>query len=162
METIALYVATMIIPRLVEDIRSGYRWIHRKRHNVYRRRCVYGPDYRVEGYSWWPKTRNFLLLSLAILSISILSINRVLWSRTIARKDCRSDQRFDTDNRTPTNGGKLDPRWASRTRQALQAMWSAHSPELWIFGHWHKSFDHVLRGTRFICLAELEYIDIDL
>jgi hypothetical protein len=46
-------------------------------------------------------------------------------------------------------------------------MWSAHAPDLWIFGHYHASFDHVLHGgreagTRFISLAELEYRDIDL
>lgn len=44
----------------------------------------------------------------------------------------------------------------SRTRMALQSMWSAHSPKLWVFGHWHGSFDCVLRGTRFVCLDELE------
>lgn len=60
------------------------------------------------------------------------------------------------------NRGKLDPRFASRTRQAFQSMWSAHSPELWVFGHWHKSFDQVCNGTRFICLAELEPLDIEL
>ena len=49
---------------------------------------------------------------------------------------------------------------ASRTEMALEQMWQAHSPKLWIFGHHHTPFDHVLNGTRFICLAELEYIDI--
>lgn len=44
----------------------------------------------------------------------------------------------------------------SRTRQAFQSMWSSHSPELWVFGHWHNSFDQVCNGTRFVCLAELE------
>lgn len=57
---------------------------------------------------------------------------------------------------------KLDSRFTSRTRQAFQSMWSAHSPAIWVFGHWHQSFDHILRGTRFICLAELEYKDIDI
>lgn len=55
----------------------------------------------------------------------------------------------------------------SRTRYAFQEMWSAHAPELWIFGHYHVSFDQVLHGgrevgTRFIGLAELEYRDIEL
>jgi hypothetical protein len=55
----------------------------------------------------------------------------------------------------------------SRTCRALQEMWSAHAPELWIFGHYHISFDHLLHrnretGCRFIGLAELEYRDIDL
>lgn len=58
--------------------------------------------------------------------------------------------------------GKLDPKFASRTRQCFQSMWSAHSPKLWVFGHWHHHFDYVLRGTRFVCLAELQHMDFDL
>src|SRR5262245_14865759 len=30
-----------------------------------------------------------------------------------------------------------------------------HKPKLWVFGHWHRSFDKALRSTRFVCLAEL-------
>jgi len=51
---------------------------------------------------------------------------------------------------------------ATRTRQAFQQMFQLHQPELWIFGHYHVSFDHTINGTRFICLAELEYKDIEL
>lgn len=58
-------------------------------------------------------------------------------------------------------GIKMNPEFASRSRQAFQSMWSAHSPQVWVFGHWHHSFDHVLRGTRFVCLAELEWKDIE-
>lgn len=50
----------------------------------------------------------------------------------------------------------------NRTRQALDAMFSIHRPEIWIFGHWHKHVDQVIHGTRFICLAELEYIDLEI
>jgi len=50
----------------------------------------------------------------------------------------------------------------SRTRQALEALHTIYSPPLWIFGHWHKSVDTVIDGTRFICLNELEYIDLDM
>lgn len=49
----------------------------------------------------------------------------------------------------------------SRTRIALQRMWSAHQPRVWVYGHWHHSFDHVVNGTRFVCLAELEAKEID-
>ena len=55
---------------------------------------------------------------------------------------------------------KLD--YPSRTRQAFQAMFEEHQPELWIFGHWHLSFDKVINGCRFICLNELEYADVDM
>jgi hypothetical protein len=50
----------------------------------------------------------------------------------------------------------------SRTRDALQNMFMLHKPKLWIFGHWHFNFDEVILGTRFICLNELSYIDIDM
>ena len=51
--------------------------------------------------------------------------------------------------------------YPSRTRQALGSMWEVHKPDLWIFGHWHYSIDTTILGTRFICLNELEYMDID-
>jgi len=44
----------------------------------------------------------------------------------------------------------------SRTRHAFQAMLKDYSPRIWVFGHWHRSFDQVVNGTRFVCLAELE------
>jgi len=36
-----------------------------------------------------------------------------------------------------------------------------HRPKLWVFGHHHKSFDKVIDGTRFVCLAELEVMILD-
>jgi hypothetical protein len=39
-------------------------------------------------------------------------------------------------------------------------MWNFYKPETWIFGHWHLSFDKVISGTRFICLNELDAIDL--
>lgn len=44
----------------------------------------------------------------------------------------------------------------SMTSNGLQAMFENHQPELWVFGHHHKSKDVVINGTRFVCLAELE------
>lgn len=61
------------------------------------------------------------------------------------------------------NGTKLDPRFVSRTRQAFESMLSWYAPKLWVFGHWHTSFDYLHEGkTRFICLNELECKDVDL
>lgn len=42
----------------------------------------------------------------------------------------------------------------------LSDMLEFHQPDLWIFGHHHKSFDQVIDGTRFVCLAELETLEI--
>ncbi len=45
------------------------------------------------------------------------------------------------------------PMW--RTMQALGAMFENHQPDLWIFGHWHRSAGAVVDGKRFQCLGEL-------
>ena len=54
----------------------------------------------------------------------------------------------------------FDLDWYSRTQSALQVMWNFHKPKLWVFGHWHRLCNEVIDGTRFICLNELEYMDL--
>jgi Icc-related predicted phosphoesterase len=48
----------------------------------------------------------------------------------------------------------------SLTSLGLQEMFEIHQPELWIFGHHHRSKNEVINGTRFICLNELETYQI--
>lgn len=55
--------------------------------------------------------------------------------------------------------GRFEP---NRTSYYLQAMFEAHQPDLWIFGHYHRSHDEVREGTRFRCLAINEGFDIDV
>ena len=50
----------------------------------------------------------------------------------------------------------------ARTELALQEMLEYHRPKYWIFGHWHKDFDKTIDGTRFICLNELSWIDLEI
>lgn len=49
----------------------------------------------------------------------------------------------------------------SITRQAFGVMWDAWKPDLWFFGHWHRSVEMNIQGTVFRCLNELEYVDVD-
>lgn len=48
----------------------------------------------------------------------------------------------------------------SRTVMALSAMFSLHRPKIWVFGHHHKSFKLEIEGCLFICLNELEVVNI--
>ena len=48
----------------------------------------------------------------------------------------------------------------SLTSQGLNSCFESHKPDLWIFGHHHISKDIMMDGTRFICLAELEYLNL--
>jgi hypothetical protein len=45
------------------------------------------------------------------------------------------------------------------TQTLLQKCFDTHKPDVWIFGHFHMSLNFKWKGTRFICLNELEYKD---
>ena len=45
------------------------------------------------------------------------------------------------------------------TQNILQKCFDYHKPDVWIFGHFHRTIDFHYRGTRFICLGELRHID---
>lgn len=59
----------------------------------------------------------------------------------------------------------LDPRYSykihmSRTGWMLDELFNIHEPELWVFGHFHYSKSITEGRTKFVCLDELEPLDI--
>lgn len=52
--------------------------------------------------------------------------------------------------------GVMDPKahYVSRTENALQTMFEAHKPDVWVFGHYHFLLDTIEEGTRFIGLGD--------
>lgn len=113
---------------------------------------------RVEDFSWWPEEE---LSWPELYRMVDLYIERK--PRIMVTHECpESVAEAIVGQRSGVWRVKLDPEFSSRTRQAFQSMFSCHSPNLWIFGHWHVPFDHVINGTRFICLPELAYLDIDI
>lgn len=50
--------------------------------------------------------------------------------------------------------------YTDMTSQFLEYLFNIHKPNLWIFGHFHKSWNKVIDGTEFRCLAELETMEI--
>jgi len=49
----------------------------------------------------------------------------------------------------------------TNTQKLLQAAFEVHQPKLWIFGHFHRNWIKTIKGTTFICLDELRYLDIN-
>jgi hypothetical protein len=113
--------------------------------------------YRNEGYSWWPdeELSEDELLGL----IGNYCIDR---PRVMITHECPESIAGMIVAHLCGGNPKMDPRFASRTRIAFERMLSIHAPKLWIFGHWHVPFDYIHQGTRFICLPELSFIDVDL
>ena len=52
-------------------------------------------------------------------------------------------------------GSRCRVRGGAGKMQAFAAMFEYHRPDVWIFGHWHRSASAVVDGTRFQCLGEL-------
>ncbi len=116
--------------------------------------------YRIEGSSWWPDEE---LSNDELTRLS--AIFDVANPEVMVTHDCPEAIAVMIVGRMPDlRGGqmKMDPRFASRTRQAFEAMRHFRHPRLWLFGHWHVPFDEMVDGTRFICLPELEFVDVDM
>lgn len=119
--------------------------------------------YRIEGQSWWRDEE----LSKEDLN-RMIDIYEHAWPEIMVTHECPESIAAMIVGRMPDlrggGGIKLDPRFDSRTRHAFEAMHQhrAFRPKLWLFGHWHVPFDEIISGTRFICLPELEFVDVDL
>lgn len=50
----------------------------------------------------------------------------------------------------------------SRTTSLLEKLYKIHQPQVWVFGHWHRSWTRTYEKTTFTCLNELETLEIDL
>lgn len=109
--------------------------------------------WRTEGYDWWPDEE----LGIGAL-YDMYDKYMIEKPRIMVTHDCPDK----VAHMLFGAGGRLKFDLPSRTRQAFGSMFYKYQPEVWLFGHWHESRDQVIDGTRFICLAELEHMDIDL
>jgi hypothetical protein len=108
---------------------------------------------RTEGFDWWPDEE---------LSTHELMDMIDRYENVEPRIMVTHDAPESVVNILFGANGKLKLNLPSRTRQALQSMFEVHQPEMWLFGHGHNSKNVVIKGTRFICLNELESMDIDI
>jgi predicted phosphodiesterase len=108
---------------------------------------------RVEGLTWWPDEELSSAEMMPIVDRYISEKPKIMVSHECP--DQITEIILALSDKT-----KLELQ--SCTRHAFQTMFEAHQPDIWIFGHYHQSLDRVIEGTRFICLAELEFIDLDV
>jgi hypothetical protein len=112
-------------------------------------------QYRVPGKSWWPEEE----LSYSQLELMISTYDMIRPDIMITHDVAKSaaEYMFFTEGR-PLYGKH---KYRTRTAQALDTMWEIHKPKVWCFGHWHFDIDQTIHGTRFICLNELSYCDLN-
>lgn len=112
-------------------------------------------QYRTPGHDWWHEEQ----LQLKDSYLAMANYQEV-FPKTMFSHDCPNIMRdWIVDNRNTLLG---DVRLQTLTGDLLQAMFDVHQPDTWIFGHWHKAVDVIIQGCRFICMPELEFIDIEI
>jgi hypothetical protein len=108
--------------------------------------------YRTEGLDWWPDEE------LSIESLyEIYDIYDKFRPDIMFTHDCP-----DTAANNMFAGDMRFGKFKTRTSQALEAMFNIHQPKYHFFGHWHISRRMNINGTNFVCLNELETMELDL
>jgi hypothetical protein len=110
--------------------------------------------YRTENQSWWADEE----LSTEELN-NLVDVAVALKPTVMVTHDCPQDITRDV-----FLGHSLHkPLYPNRTAQAFSSIRQMCHPhiKLWIFGHWHKDTDVMIDGCRFICLGELQTIDVN-
>lgn len=127
----------------LEQPHSLSNWSYAYESKVMTVRGAYSIDkaYRTENLDWWANEElNYEEMQNAI---DFYSFNK---PKVMITHDCPDYARrylFGIRDKSITSNG-------------LQVMFECHQPDIWIFGHHHRSKNEVINGTRFICLAELE------
>jgi len=126
----------------------GYTSLNRVEFFYYRGAYSIDRQYRTVGIDWWEDEQ--------------VSIDQFMKARELYRQvkpklvithDCPQNIAIQMLN----PGDRV---YENTTGWALQELLNIHEPELWIFGHWHRSRTIQYGNTKFICLDELETYDI--
>jgi hypothetical protein len=112
--------------------------------------------WRTPGVDWWADEE----LSYEELDKLISKFGQVK-PRVVISHDCPTSVAYEMFL-SKGLGLAGAPQIKTRTGEALQAMFELHQPELHIFGHWHNTREMTISGTKFVCLGELDFIDVEL
>lgn len=105
-------------------------------------------QYRTVGIDWWEDEQVGI-----DQFMKARELYREIKPRIVITHDC--PQNIASQMLNP--GDRL---YENMTGWALQELLNIHEPELWVFGHWHRSRTIVYGKTTFVCLDELETYSI--
>lgn len=108
-------------------------------------------DFRTENWDWWQDEELSYEEGQKVIDAYKAARPRVMVTHDFPEHAARELFAFYDDSRN-----------RSRTRDILEACVVEHQPKLWIGGHWHVARDQTIYWTRYVCLPELAYVDVDL
>lgn len=112
---------------------------------------------RTPGVNWWPDEECNQIQFEKFIDTYTEVKPEIMVTHDFPREAARV---MFFDGSVPLLSGGIQ--YDTMTSGALQEMFEIHQPKLWIGGHWHFSKDIEYKGTRFVCLDELETLEVDL
>lgn len=105
---------------------------------------------RTEGYNWWPDEE-----------LSYYALDRIMQDYIKFKPDIMITHECPNFVAYQISRGNLYED-DSITRKAFDNFWEAHQPTYHFFGHWHQNWQYTEGKTKFICIDELNYVDLDV
>ena len=122
----------------------GYTSLNKVEFFYYRGAYSIDRQYRTVGIDWWEDEQ---------VSIDQFMKARELYRETKPRIVITHDCPENIAHKMLSPGDRV---YQNTTGWALQELLNNHEPELWVFGHWHRSRTIHYGKTTFMCLDELE------
>lgn len=110
---------------------------------------------RVEGRDWWSDEQ----LPQEVLD-EVIELYKFDKPDIVLSHDAPAEVARALLSRYKLKGEPPATIYPTRTGQALQAMFEAHQPRQWIFGHYHMDWTKEIKGTKFRCLNELSWTEV--
>jgi len=114
--------------------------------------------YRSIGIDWFPEEE---LDSLEF--DAVIDAYKAAKPELVVTHDCPDSVGHDNVLKNPDvlrEFGFNPNTFSTRTQVLLQRLFTAHQPQKWVFGHYHKNWTSTVNGTEFQCLDELCYVDV--
>ena len=111
-------------------------------------------QWRTIGVNWWPE-EEIDYYTLAEIVIPMFKEKR---PKMVVTHTC--PETITKELQKVLNNGWNNPP-TTRTEHALQLMFEAHQPDVWVFGHFHHAWELRRDGTRFICVNSQQMIEIE-
>lgn len=109
--------------------------------------------FRVEGRDYWRMEE----LSYRTFYEQVIPLYSNTRPKIVMSHECPSE----IATRILASGGLGSGKGRSLTSRALQRMMEIHSPDLWVFGHYHRKFETRYMGTKFVCIPTHEIYQHD-
>ena len=127
----------------------GYTSSNRIEFFYYRGAYSIDRQYRTVGIDWWEDEQ----VSIDQF-MKARELYRITKPKIVITHDC-------PEVMVPTYIGNTARIYQNITGWALNELFNIHQPDLWIHGHYHVSKTTTFGKTKFVCLKELETLEID-